>query len=207
MPWLGLGVPALAGGAGGTTVVIGGTAATATATVSTSTLLTGAAVVGTGLLLTGDTPVNSTSVADAALLPNDLAERLRKARELAKALAATAAASCATGNCCQRTAIISRSRSPLSAKHIEDAQAMGFPSTLTLDRPGAAGRRAASLRGIPTMPGHDRDEYPPAVFAENGGAASVRYVPLSDNRSAGRQILTGITGAPDGCRITIMTGP
>jgi Deoxyribonuclease NucA/NucB len=202
-----LGVPALAGAAaGGGTVVVGGAAATG-ATVSTGTLLTGAALVGTGLLLSGDTPVNSTAVAAPALSPNDLADRLKKAKDLAKALAAAAAASCATGNCCQRTVVVSRSRSPLSAQHIDEAQAMGFPSTLTLDRPGAPARRAASLRGIPTRPGLDRDEYPPAVFAENGGAASVRYVPLSDNRSAGRQILTGITGAPDGCRITLVTGP
>ncbi len=213
MPWLAAVPPALAGagaGAGGTAVVVTGTAAT-TATISTSTVLTGAALVGTGLLLSGDTPVNSTAaagtVAGPAVSPENLAERLKKAKELAKALAAAAAASCATGNCCQRTVMVSRSMSPLSAQHIAEAQAMGFPSTLTLDRPGAASRRAASLKGIPTMPGHDRDEYPPAVFAENGGAASVRYVPLSDNRSAGAQILAGITGAPDGCRITIITGP
>lgn len=202
-----LGVPALAGAAGGGTVVLGGAAAT-TATVSTGTLLTGAALVGTGLLLSGDTPVNSTAaVAGAALSPDELSERLRKAKELAKGLAAAAAASCATGNCCQRTVVISWSRSPQSAQHVAEAQAMGFPSTMTLDRAGAAGRRASSLRGIPTVPGFDRDEYPPAAFLENGGAASVRYVPAGDNRSAGRQILTGITGAPDGCRITMVTGP
>lgn len=206
MPPLGIGGGLLAAGAGGGTAVVGGgAAATGGAAVSGSALAGLAAVIGLGALLGGDTPKPAEAV--AALTPDQLAERLKKVQELSKGLAATAAAACATGNCCQRTVVISRSRAPLSARHIDDAQAMGYPRILTLDRPGTAERRAASLRGIPTLAEHDRDEYPPATFAENGGAASVRYVPLSDNRSAGRQILTGITGAPDGCRITIMTGP
>lgn len=136
------------------------------------------------------------------------AERLRKAQEIAKGLAATAAAACATGNCCHRVVVISKSRSPLSAQHIEEAQAAGYPSTLTIDRPGTDARRAASLSGIPTrFPPYDRDEYPPATFIENAGAASVKYVPFADNRSAGQQIKMGIAGAPEGCRITIITGP
>lgn len=213
MPFLGLGVPALAGaGAGGGAIAVGGGAAATGATISTGTLLTGAAVVGTGLLLSGDTPVNSVAAGTAgaipALTPEQQAERLRKARDLARTLAAAAAASCATGNCCHRVIVISRSRSPLSAQHIEDAQAAGFPSTLTIDRPGTDARRAASLAGIPTrFPPYDRDEYPPATFLENGGAASVRYIPFSDNRSAGQQIKMGIAGAPEGCRVTITTGP
>ncbi|SDP37443.1 NucA/NucB deoxyribonuclease domain-containing protein [Phyllobacterium sp. OV277] len=211
MPFLGLAaLPelALAGGGGAlaTTATVAGTGAT----VSTGTLLTGAAVVGTGLILSGDTPVNSVAagVASPALTPEQQAERLKKVQELAKTLAKAAAASCATGNCCQRFVVISKSKSPLSAQHIEEAQAAGYPNTLTIDRAGTDARRAASLSGIPTrFPPYDRDEYPPATFIENAGAASVRYVPFSDNRSAGQQIKMGIAGAPEGCRVTITTGP
>lgn len=108
---------------------------------------------------------------------------------------------------CERNLAISSSASPQAAQHILDAQASGYPSTLTLDRPGRNARRAASLRGIPTRPGMDRDEYPPAVFAEGGAGASVRHVPSSDNRSAGGQMSAQLAGVPDGCRITMMVGP
>jgi hypothetical protein len=41
------------------------------------------------------------------------------------------------------------------------------------------------LRGIPTKPGYDRDEYPPAMSDEGGTRADVRYVLSAENRSAG----------------------
>ncbi|CAM5372826.1 hypothetical protein MAUB1S_06385 [Mycolicibacterium aubagnense] len=205
---------ALAGG--GTAAAGGGIAISGT---TAAWILGGTAVVA-GTAYVASNPdvlpsIGSSSTATAgaptanipALTPQQRLDRLAKIREIAKGLTAAAARSCATGNCCHRTVVISKSRSPLSAKHIEEAQAEGFPSTLTIDRAGASARRAASLSGIPTKPGYDRDEYPPAVFAENAGAASVQYVPLSDNRSAGQQIKMGITGAPEGCRVTMITGP
>ncbi|MNV47811.1 putative deoxyribonuclease RhsC [compost metagenome] len=64
---------------------------------------------------------------------------------------------------------VSRSRYPESAKHIKDAQAAGHPFVLTIDREGAKDNRRESLKGIDTVPGHDRDEYPPAMFTEGGG--------------------------------------
>ncbi len=55
---------------------------------------------------------------------------------------------------------VSRSAHPESAQHIDDAQAAGKPSVLTVDREGAAARRAASLKGRERAPsGQDRDEY------------------------------------------------
>jgi hypothetical protein len=54
----------------------------------------------------------------------------------------------------------------------------------TINRGGAAGRRKQLLAGIPTRPGMDRDEAPPAM-ARDKVDASVRYVPSSENRSAG----------------------
>ncbi|RYF10767.1 MAG: DNA-entry nuclease [Oxalobacteraceae bacterium] len=106
--------------------------------------------------------------------------------------------------------MISRTASPQAAQHIADAQAAGQPSTLTLDRPGTAMRRRASLAGIATAPGMDRDEYPPATFAEGGAGSSVRLIPSSDNRSAGGQLQAQMntpTPATEGCKITIKVGP
>ncbi|SCX09156.1 MULTISPECIES: NucA/NucB deoxyribonuclease domain-containing protein [Agrobacterium] len=152
----------------------------------------------------------ATAAAEAALA----AERARKAAQLAAAAAAaqklaqTKARDEPCDDCpCQRTVVISRAASPKAAQHIVDAQALGQPSVLTLDRPGTSARRAASLRGIPTKPGMDRDEYPPATFAEGGAGASVRHIPRSDNRSAGGQIGAQLAGAPDGCKITMAVGP
>lgn len=56
---------------------------------------------------------------------------------------------------------------------------------LTIDRRGADRNRQASLRRVPTRPGYDRDEYPPALSDEGGAGASVRYIRASINRSAG----------------------
>ena len=142
------------------------------------------------------------------------AAQAARAAEIAAAAAAAAALSQATTrdetceDCpCRRTIVISRAAAPLTSQHIMDAQASGHPSTLTLDRPGTAARRRASLSGIPTRPGMDRDEYPPATFLEGGAGASVRHVPLSDNRSAGGQMAAQLRGVPEGCAITIIVGP
>lgn len=137
---------------------------------------------------------------------------LLRAARAARALAAAGAASTVVSDTCQncpcaRVVAIKRSASPLAAQHILDAQAQGQPSVLTLDRPGTSARRAASLKGIPTVLGMDRDEYPPATFAEGGVGASVRLIPLSDNRSAGGQLGAQIANAPDGCKITMTVVP
>jgi hypothetical protein len=80
---------------------------------------------------------------------------------------------------------ISRRRYPYTADHVIDAIAAGEPAILHIDRAGADANRDASLRGIPTRAGYDRDEYPPAVSREGGAGANVRYVPSADNRGAG----------------------
>jgi hypothetical protein len=108
---------------------------------------------------------------------------------------------------CARTVVISSSASPQAANHIASAQASGHPSVLTYSPAGSGARRYAALRGIPTMPGMDRDEYPPAVFLEGGAGASVRHIPLADNRSAGGQMAAQLAGATPGCKITMTVGP
>ncbi|WP_197499275.1 VENN motif pre-toxin domain-containing protein, partial [Mangrovibacter phragmitis] len=102
--------------------------------------------------------------------------------------------------------IINKSKYPESAKHIEDAQAAGQPTVLTIDRAGATQRRQQSLRDTPMVKGMDRDEYPPAMFKEGGAGASVRPVSPSDNRGAGACIGAQCRGLPDGSSVTIKTG-
>ncbi len=100
---------------------------------------------------------------------------------------------------------ISRARSPLAARHREDAQAAGRPCILTLDRSRARPNRQQSLKGTQPQKGLDRDEYPPACCAEGGAGASVRPIPPGDNRSAGGQLGQQVKRLPDGTRIRVKT--
>ncbi|MBC3842138.1 DNA-entry nuclease [Streptacidiphilus sp. 4-A2] len=73
---------------------------------------------------------------------------------------------------------------------------------VTLDRAGATARRADNLRGIPTQPGMDRDEFPPAMF-EEGAGADVKHIGAGDNRGAGSDMKNQLVGIPDGGRVMI----
>ncbi|MBK1654282.1 NucA/NucB deoxyribonuclease domain-containing protein [Allochromatium vinosum] len=86
---------------------------------------------------------------------------------------------------------------------MEDAVTSGKPDTLTINRTGAAANRRDSLRGVQTKSGHDRDEFPPAMFQEGGKGASVRHINFSDNRGAGACIGGQCRGLPDGTRVKI----
>ena len=70
--------------------------------------------------------------------------------------------------------------------HAFDARRAGHPRTLRIARHEADANRKASLKGIPTRRGFDRDEYPPAMSDQGGEGASVRYIEFRENRSAGR---------------------
>lgn len=82
--------------------------------------------------------------------------------------------------------------------HAHDAIRKGHPRRLHIDRHGAEENREESLRGIPTKPGYDRDEYPPAVSREGGRGADVRYVESRENRSAGSVMGRQLRGFCDG---------
>jgi Deoxyribonuclease NucA/NucB len=69
--------------------------------------------------------------------------------------------------------------------HVFDARRKRQPRVLHIRRDEATANRRASLRGIPTKPGYDRDEYPPAMSDEGGQGADVRYVLRRENQSAG----------------------
>lgn len=69
---------------------------------------------------------------------------------------------------------------------------------LHIARGEAKAHRRASLKGVPTLRGFDRDEYPPAMSAEGGKGADVRYVRSKENRSAGAVMGGQLSGYPDG---------
>ena len=68
---------------------------------------------------------------------------------------------------------ISKKKYPESAKHKEEAVKNGQPDTLTIDRKGASERRKKSLQGVDTIPGSDRDEYPPRLCLKKGEKGQV----------------------------------
>ena len=93
----------------------------------------------------------------------------------------------------------SRTKYPRIRAHYIAAVRKGWPRILVVNRRGDDARRDRLLdeSGLGTMPGLDRDEYPPAVGRGRGSKglrrginpvgwmASVRYVPSSENRSHG----------------------
>lgn len=108
-----------------------------------------------------------------------------------------------------RDVLVSRSRYPESAAHVDHAQRMGQPTVLTLDRVSATERRRASLQHIKRksgrpIAGKDRDEYPPALTREGGFDANVRYIEAGDNRGAGKAIERQVRDLPDGARIRVL---
>ena len=106
-----------------------------------------------------------------------------------------------------REIVIDSNKYPESAQHIRDAQASGHPQELTIDRSGSSQNRRDALRDHDTVPGRDRDEYPPAVFKEGGSGSSVRPINPSDNRGSGSTLGHQIKDLPDGTRVRIVVKP
>ncbi|WP_229750094.1 NucA/NucB deoxyribonuclease domain-containing protein [Paenibacillus nasutitermitis] len=92
-------------------------------------------------------------------------------------------------------------RFPETAKHIEEAIAAGKSAVCTIDREGAEDNRKASLRGIATKKGYDRDEWPMAMCAEGGENADIAYISPSDNRGAGAWVSNQLEDYLDGTRV------
>jgi hypothetical protein len=95
--------------------------------------------------------------------------------------------------------------------HERTAIAKGQPRQVTLERDNAAARRVQDLRGIPTRPGFDRDEWPPAFTEEaglhsDGSRADVAYVASSENRSGGAVMGAALHGFCDGQRFIVEAG-
>jgi RHS repeat-associated protein len=98
---------------------------------------------------------------------------------------------------------IDRKVYPETSQHIEDAIANGHPGIVTTGGDSAK-NRAASLKGTPTIPGLDRDEWPMAMFREGGAGADIRGINPSDNRGAGSSIGAALRGLPPGSIIKFL---
>jgi hypothetical protein len=105
----------------------------------------------------------------------------------------------------------SATRYPDIRAHFLRAVRRGWPRVLVLDRSGADARRERLLEGMPTRPGMDRDEYPPAVGRGRGAhlvsgsnprgwRADVAYVPSAENRSHGSTMGIKLRRFCDGTR-------
>lgn len=92
-------------------------------------------------------------------------------------------------------------RYPETSLHIFGAIEQGYSDVCTIDRAGADENRKESLKGIPTMEGYDRDEWPMAMCEEGGKGASVAYISASDNRGAGSWVGHELSQYEDGERI------
>jgi len=104
------------------------------------------------------------------------------------------------------TVEFSRTRWPNLTDHIADVRRR-YPKVLHISRRDAEANRRAALRGTPTAPGMDRDEEPPAMFAEGGAGASVRLIPSSENRSAGAYMGALLGAYCDGTHVRMTVTP
>ncbi|HET9657706.1 MAG TPA: helix-turn-helix domain-containing protein, partial [Kineosporiaceae bacterium] len=97
---------------------------------------------------------------------------------------------------------------PSVVQHVRDAIGAGHPAVLTLDRDETRRRRRRrhARARIAARDGYDRDEYPPASTWEGGAGASVRHVPLRENRGAGSVMRIYLRPYPDGTRFRMDTG-
>jgi hypothetical protein len=118
--------------------------------------------------------------------------------------------------------VVDENKYPESAEHIQEAQSgirwrgeresrgTPLPAEVTVDRPNANFNRREALNGIPSMgsEGLDRDEYPPAMFAEGGKDASVKYISAGDNRASGASMGNQVRafGLGQGDKIVIDAG-
>ena len=97
---------------------------------------------------------------------------------------------------------------PEAATHVQDAQASGHPSEVTVDRGADVARRCrVATSSTPSEAGKDRDEYPPAISKEGGSGSSVRNIPLGDNLGAGASMGGQLRDVPNGSRVQIIVGP
>ncbi|CAM4280475.1 uncharacterized protein YceK [Paenibacillus endophyticus] len=96
-------------------------------------------------------------------------------------------------------------RYPETMAHIAAAIKGGASAVCTIDREGAEANRDASLQGIPTKKGFDRDEWPMAMCKEGGAGADIAYVSPKDNRGAGSWIGNQLADLKDGTRVLFLT--
>jgi hypothetical protein len=111
---------------------------------------------------------------------------------------------------------------PESAKHAKEAIGRGRPVNVEIDRPGASARRRSSVGAYKkkydcdgagkgkapcTTTGQQYDEYPQAMFQENGGNADVKPITGSDNMGSGASVGNQCRPYNDGTGVKIVIAP
>ncbi len=131
-----------------------------------------------------------------------------------------ATSSCSRPSTLQRLRF-SSAKYPNIKAHTLAAIAGGWPRILVVNRPHADDRRDRLLEDVPTRPGFDRDEYPPAVGRGRangdqrglvrginplGWMADVMYVPDRENQSHGSSLGAKLRGLCNGTRFRYVFG-
>ena len=113
--------------------------------------------------------------------------------------------SAASGDCKKPDEVVkvsfSRTKYPHIRVHWRRSIRDGWPSIYVLNRKGADDRRDKALEGIPTKPGYDRDEEPPALGRKTW-RTHVALVPSSENRSHGATLGLKLRRFCDGTKFT-----
>lgn len=131
----------------------------------------------------------------------DMAAYLRHIAGIDEGCSTVGAVNLFSGESDYAVVVIDSQKYPESAEHIRAAVRQGHPAMLTLERSMADENRRQSLSGIPERSYADRDEYPPASFAEGGRGAHVAYIDASDNRGSGSSFRWQLEGVPNGTRV------
>ena len=151
-----------------------------------------------------------------AALPTEVQARslLGSARSALAKKAATSALKKAEAQAVEqkpRDVVISRSRHPQAAEHVDHAQRNGQPTVLHINREGAAQNRHDSTGRVKLnpkpAPAYERDEYPPAFTREGGHNANIRFIDPHDNRGAGASMRAQTRDLPDNAKIRVIVGP
>lgn len=96
---------------------------------------------------------------------------------------------------------------PTAAKHWKDALTQKGSdgkvesNICTIKRGEVDANRKASLKGIKTKKGYDRDEFPFAMCDEGGKGADVRLIPIHDNRGSGASVGNTLRPYKNGTKI------
>lgn len=102
-----------------------------------------------------------------------------------------------------KAVIIDGGKHPGSAGHARDAIDDGVVPGGVVDRSGAKPRRNDRLENEPSVPGMDRDGFPPAMLDNGTGGHSVRPVMPGDNCGAGASIGQQLRSVQEGTPLII----